>query len=156
MFEDLEQKEKYTIAGAIFLVLVAGFGAGYTTSGGSTSSGDAVSTEQIRNQVQGLVDQQIAAQRQQLRQVVNQSANLTMEDVSISGTVGTVERSQFGSLYKATVTFSGTVPRRVGSGTRSTSQEQTFYISSDGRYLFQPPTDLQQAQQGQTGTTPTQ
>jgi len=160
MFEELEQKEKHIIAGSVFVVLLVGFGAGYTTAGGSNpGSGDAASEAEIRSQVQGLLDQQVARQRQQLQQVANQSENLTMEDVSISGSVDTVEQSQFGSLYKATITLSGDIPRRTGGGTRSVNQEQAFYLSNDGQYLFQEPTNLQQAQQPQRQgqrTTPTQ
>ncbi|MFB6116176.1 MAG: hypothetical protein ABEK10_01575 [Candidatus Nanosalina sp.] len=72
-----------------------------------------------------------------------------MEDLSIDSQVESVSQSQFGSLYKVTVSTTGEVPRRLGSGTRSIDETRTLYISSDGRYLFQEPTDLQQPQQQQ-------
>lgn len=156
MLNELSDKKRYGLAGLFAVSIVAAFGAGTVASGGNITgafmgspSGDA-STQQIRQTVQSLVSQQTAQQRQQLQQAANRSENLTMNDLSINSQVESVSQSQFDSLYKVSVSTTGVVPRRLGSGTRSIDQTRTLYISSDGRYLFQEPTDLQQPQRQQT------
>jgi hypothetical protein len=154
MLDQLSDKEKYGLVGVFAVSIVAAFGAGAVASGGGSptgafmegTSGDA-STAQIRQTVESLMSQQVQQQRQQLQQVANQSQNLTMDDLSIDSEVESVSQSQFGSLYKVDVSTTGEIPKRMGSGTRSLDQSQTLYISSDGRYLFQEPTDLEQPQQ---------
>lgn len=153
MLDTLSDKEKYGLVGVFAVSLVAAFGAGATASGGSptgafTDGGaDDASTAQIQQTVESLMSQQVQQQRRQLQQVANQSENLTMDDLSINSEVESVSKSQFDSLYKVNVSTTGEVPRRLGSGTRTLDQTQTLYISSDGRYLFQEPTDLEQPRQ---------
>ncbi|MDY6777836.1 MAG: hypothetical protein SVU32_04160 [Candidatus Nanohaloarchaea archaeon] len=148
MFDELTQKERYGLAGAAVLLLAVGFGAGVFTSGGTPTGNVAASgdTATVRQAVQDFMNQQLQRQQQQLQQVATQSPNISADDLSMDATVSSVEPSQFGSLYKATVSVSGTVPSRRG-GLRDVSQETTFYLTGDGRYLFQAPTDLQQPQQ---------
>lgn len=154
MLDELSDKKKYGLVGVFAVSLVIAFGAGAVASGGGSltgafmdgSSGDA-STAEIQQTAESLMSQQVQQQRQQLQQVATQSENLTMDDLSINSEVESVSESQFGSLYKVDVSTTGEIPQRTGSGTRSLDQSQTLYISSDGRYLFQEPTDLEQPQQ---------
>lgn len=154
MLDELTTRERYAVVGGAVLLAVVAFGAGMTVSG-SSQGGDAVSEDQIRQTAQSIMDQQVQQQRQQLSLMANQSENISREDVSIQADVADVGQSQFGSLYAVTVAVSGTVPTQTGE-LQSQDQEQTLYISQDGRYLFSPPTDLQQASQQQSQGTPTQ
>ncbi|MFB6158618.1 MAG: hypothetical protein ABEJ95_03055 [Candidatus Nanohalobium sp.] len=161
MLDELSDKERYGLVGLFAVSIVAAFGAGTVASGGNSvtgastgNTGGDASTQQIRQTVQSLVSQQTAQQRQQLQQVANRSENLTMKDLSINSQVESVSQSKFDSLYKVSISTTGEVPRRLGSGTRSIDQTRTLYISSDGRYLFQEPTDLQQPQRQQTPRRP--
>ncbi|MDY6778083.1 MAG: hypothetical protein SVU32_05415 [Candidatus Nanohaloarchaea archaeon] len=157
MLEALERREVYGIAGVFVLGLAMAFVSGAVVSGSTGITGaitadtggsdsNAASKAEIRQKVQQLMDQRLQRQRQMLTSLANRSANISRSDLSINAQVTDVSESRFGSLYKVTVTVSGTVPSRTG-GLRDMSQEQTLYISQDGRYLFQPPTDLQQPQQ---------
>lgn len=97
------------------------------------------------------MDQQVAQQQQQLVAAANQSENISQEDVSIQSQVDKVEDSAFPSFYRVTVATTGQVPSQTGE-IQSLDQDQVFYISKDGRYLFSQPTDLE-AQQQQTATS---
>jgi len=134
---------------AVFIIGIGiGFGAASFTGvpGGQETAG---STDTVRQSVQQLVDSQIQQQRASLQQAANQSENLTMDDLGIEAEVTSVTRSQFTSLFAVNVSYTGTVPRRLGAGTRNLDQTQTFYVSGDGRYLFQQPTDLEAPQRQQ-------
>lgn len=159
MFDGLNQKEQYGLVGAAVLLAAIGFGAGTMTSGGAAPTGNVAATggdtDQIQQSVQSFMDQQLQRQQQQLEMVANRSENLTMDDLSMDATVTNVEQSKFGGLYKVTVSISGTVPQRLGSGTRNVNQEQTLYMDSSGRYLFQEPTDLEQPRQPTRRQPPT-
>jgi TolA-binding protein len=160
MLDELSDKERYSLIGLFAVSIVAAFGAGTVASGGNMTgafmegTGGDASTQQIRQTVESLVSQQTAQQRQQLQQAANGSENLTMNDLSINSQVESVSKSKFDSLYKVSVSTTGEVPRRLGSGTRSIDQTRTLYISSNGRYLFQGPTDLQQPQRQQSPRRP--
>lgn len=150
MFDALDRQEWYGLAGAAVLLVAVGFGAGTLTANDSTPTGNvgtAENTDAVRQSVQTFMDQQLARQQQRLQAAVNRSENLTADDVGMDATVTDVSSSEFGSLYEVTVSVSGTVPQMMGSGTRDINQEQTLYVSQDGRYLFQEPTDLEQPQQ---------
>lgn len=156
MISGVSDREKYGLTGLFAVSLIAAFGAGTFASGSNSptgafmeGTGGETSQEQIKERVESLMSQQVQQQRQQLKQVANQSENLTMEDLSINSQVESVSRSQFNSLYEVNVSTTGEVPQQLGDGTRSIDQIQTFYISNDGRYLFQEPTDLEQPQQTQ-------
>jgi hypothetical protein len=154
MFDRLEDSEKYGLAAGFGLALVAAFFAGSVSAGGSPTGafmGGNADSADVEQTVQSVMDRQLQRQRQQLSMVANQSANITEDDLSIDATVNEVSSSKFGSLQKATVSVTGTVPSRTG-GLRSLEQEQVFYVSQNGRYLFQEPTDLQQT--GQRTPTP--
>lgn len=153
MLDDVSNREKHGIAVIFAVSIITAFSAGALASGSGSPTGDFagntgdVSEAQIQEKVQSLMDQQVQQQEQQLQQVVNQSENLTMDDLSINSEVTDVSRSKFNSLYRVNISMTGDVPNQLGSGTRSLDQTQTLYISSDGRYLFQEPTDLEQPQQ---------
>ncbi|MDY6788389.1 MAG: hypothetical protein SVV03_00330 [Candidatus Nanohaloarchaea archaeon] len=157
MFDKLEQQEIYGLVAVAVILVAAGFGAGTLTKTGKTTgksvTTDTASKNQIRQKVQSLMDRQMQRQRQQLKTVANRSENLSIKDLSIGAEVSSVGPSRFGSLQRVNVTISGTVPRRLGSGTRDVRQTQTFYISSDGRYLFQQPRDLEQPRRRLRPTT---
>lgn len=143
-----------TVAAVFVAGLVVAFGAGYLVSGSGMTgqmtageSGEAVSEETIRERIQGMMDSQMERQRQQMQLMANQSENISMDDLEMDATVSSIESSDYGSLLEVTVTMSGTIPARTG-GLRSIDQDQSMYISQDGRYVFQQPTDLEQPQQG--------
>lgn len=148
MFEDLTRTEQYGLIGTAVILLALGFGAGAFTSGGSPTgnvvapaSGD---TETAREAVQSYMDQQLQRQRARLRKMVNQSKNLTMDDVSIDAQVVSVEQSRFSDLYRVNVSITGRMPSPLTGGVRDISQNTIMLISKDGRFLFRQPTDLQQ------------
>lgn len=155
MMDKLSDKEKYGAAGVLAVAVMLSFGAGAVTTG--TTSADAgadtneVSQEQIRQQVQTISDQQVQTQRQQLDTAANQSENLTRDDLSINSEISEITEEEFGSisLYKANISVTGEIPNQLGSGTQEIDENQVLYMSKDGRYLFQEPTDLQQQQQQQ-------
>lgn len=145
MLDELSDRTRYGLAAAFALSIVASFGAGAVLSGSEAPvPGGESSENEIRQTAESITSQQVQRQRQQLQQVANQSENLSMEDLSIDSSVESVSRSRFDSLYRVNVSMTGEVPNRLGSGTRSLDQVQTLYISEDGRYLFQEPTDLEQ------------
>lgn len=146
----LDARQQYVAAGIFVAAVAAAFGAGYlgsTVVGGPTGAVTAdASSDEVRQSVQSYMDQQLQRQRQRFQMIASQSPNISAEDLSMDATVSSVEQSQFGSLYKVTVSISGQVPGRTG-GLQQVDQDQVLYISGDGRYLFRQPTDLQQAQQ---------
>lgn len=149
MLDGVEGADRYRLIVAALLIGAIGFGAGTVASGGSSGGatvGASVSSETVKQEVQSFMDQQIAQQQQQLSLIASQRPNLTEDDLSIDASVTSVSSSDFGSLRKVAVTISGTVPAQTG-GTRSIEQQQTFYISQDGRYLFRQPRDLEQSGQ---------
>lgn len=161
MLEDTSDKEKYGLVGIFVVSILMAFGAGaLSSSNGSPTgafAGEAeMSENQIEERVQTLIDRQAEQQRQQLRAVANQSENLTMDDLSINSEIESVSRSDIGSLYRVDISMTGEVPNQLEGGTQSLDQSQVLYISSDGRYLFQEPTDLEQPQQTQQQSQPQQ
>lgn len=153
MLDDIDDRQRYGLVAAFVAVAVVGFGVGSFMDVGLTGAMTAgASTDDIREEVQGLMDQQVQSQQQRFALIANQSENISMDDLSLQAEVTDVSQSEFGSLYEVTVQMSGTVPSQTG-GLQSLDQDQTFFISQDGRYLFQEPTDLQQPQ-GQQPSQP--
>lgn len=158
MFDKLEKRQFYGLIAGFVVVAVVAFGAGATLGGdliGSSqddldSTGATASEEEISQKVQSMMDQQIQQQKQQLALLAQQSENISEDDLSIDASVQDLSSSQFSSLYKVTVAVTGTVPSQTGE-LQPIDQEQEMYISKDGRYLFQQPTDLEQPQQQPTG-----
>jgi len=154
MMDKLSDKEKYGVAGVFVVAIMLSFGAGAVTSTGTTSADTGADTNelsqtQIRQQVQTLTDQQVQTQRQQLDAASNRSENLTRDDLSINSEIEEITEEEFGSisLYKANISVTGEIPNQLGSGTQEINENQVLYLSKDGRYLFQEPTDLQQQPQ---------
>ncbi len=155
MFDSLEEGDRYRLIIGALLVALLAFGAGTVVSGGDGGAavGESVSSDTVKQEVQSFMDQRVAQQQQQLSLIASQRPNITEDELSLEASVTDVSDSNFGSLQRVTVSISGTVPAQTG-GTRPVDQEQVFYVSQDGRYLFQQPQDLQQAavqQQSPTG-----
>lgn len=152
MFDKLEKRQFYGLIVGFVVVAAIAFSAGAVFGGGlgllGNSGGNAASEEEISQKVQSMMDQQMQQQKQQLAMLAQQSENISADDLSIDASVTDVSSSQFSSLYKVTVKVTGTVPSQTG-GIEPIDREQIMYISKDGRYLFQQPTDLEQLQQGQ-------
>ncbi|MFP3909441.1 MAG: hypothetical protein ACLFVX_06235 [Archaeoglobaceae archaeon] len=152
MFDKLEKRQFYGLIAGFVVVAVIAFGAGAALGGvlmgssGPDPSGATVSEEEIRQNVQAMMDQQVQQQEQQLALLAQQSENISEEDLSIDASVKDVSSSQFSSLYKVTIAVTGIVPSQTGE-LEPIDQEQEMYISKDGRYLFQQPIDLEQPQQ---------
>lgn len=159
--EDLSLREGRGVAAAFVVAVAVAFGLGYVSSGmtGTPSGavtaelGDAVSEDEISQQVQSVLDQQMAQQQQQFEMIAAQSEDLSAEDLSMEATVTDVSQSEFDSLYRVTVSIQGQVPGQQGA-LQQIDEEQVFYISNDGRYLFPEPTDLEQPEQPQQPAPP--
>lgn len=147
VLDSLSSKERQGLVAVFAGLMVASAAAGYM--GASTSPvSDSASEDEIRNTVQSLMDQQIQQQEQQMALVAQQNPNISADDLSMEANVVEVTQSEFSGLYKVTVSIEGETPSRQNPGeTESISQEQVVYISSDGRYLFREPTDLEAQQQ---------
>lgn len=146
MLDDVSDKEKYKVSAVFAFSVIAAFISGAVLSG-SPAESDSLSETELEERVQSLMDQRVQQQEHQLQQVANQSEDLTEEDLSISSEVDDISRSEIGSLYRIDISTTGEVPNQLGNGTRSLDETRTICISSDGRYLFQEPTDLEQPQQ---------
>lgn len=151
MLDGLERRERYTLIGGLALVAIAAFGIGAAFTGTTSSTdtvgvGDAVASDTVKQKVQSFMDQQLDQQRQQFSLIAQQSPNISADDLAIDATVTGVSGSQFGSLQKVTVSITGTVPARTG-GLQQLDREQTLYVSQDGQFLFQQPTNLDQPRQ---------
>lgn len=152
MLDDISQQTQYGLVAALLVAVAIGFGAGTVVSDGSgpsgaitADSGDA-STDEIRQTVQSLMDQQIQSQQQQFQAMAAQDPNISADDLSIQASVEDVSQSQFAGLYKVTVSMQGQAPGQFGN-VQDIDEQQELYISADGRYVFQSPTDLEQPQQ---------
>ncbi len=153
MFEKLEQKEIYGLIGGIVVVLVLSFAAGAFLGGNLLDSspsdsqsegnlGEPLSQDELKQEVQELMDLQSKQQNQQLKAAAQQIENVSKEDISIDHSVEDVSSSKFDSLYEVTTVVSGKVPTRTGE-LQDIDEEQVMYIYLDGRYLFQKPQDLE-------------
>lgn len=157
MHDLIDGNERVAAAVLAAATLVVGFGAGFAVSGGSSptgavSVGSDAGTDAIQQTVQSFMDQQLQQQNQQLQLMAAQSPNISAEDLSMDATVTDVSQAEFDGLYRVTVAIQGQVPARTG-GLQQMDQEQTLYISQDGRYLFGQPTDLENPQPTQPQPT---
>ncbi|MCJ7478965.1 MAG: hypothetical protein MUP63_02185 [Candidatus Nanohaloarchaeota archaeon QJJ-7] len=151
MLDEMTTRQRYGLVVTAVVLLAVGFGAGAVFNGGTltgnlVADGDTASEDEIRQSVQELMDQQMQSQQQQFQMMAQQSENLSVDDLSMDATVTDVSASEFGSLYRVTVSIEGQAPGQMGR-IQQIDEEQEMFISSDGRYLFQPPTDLEQPQQ---------
>lgn len=140
--------DQRTLAGfglAVVVSLAVGFLAGgVLNSPTGAFVGEAVSDEEIESTVNQIIDQQMQQQEQQLAMAAQQSEELSEDDLSMNTEIVSIEQSQFGSLIAVTVSNTGEVPSRTNpEETETVDEEQVFYISEDGRYLFQEPMDLE-------------
>lgn len=156
VLDSLSQKERQGLAAAFAVAITASLAVGYVGAGATMSSptgdfsGESVSEDEIRSTAQSIMDQQVQQQQQQLAMMAQQSKNLSEDDLSTEANVEEVSQSDFPSLYRVTVSITGETPSQQNPGeTQSIDQEQVLYISKDGRYLFQEPTDLQELAQQQ-------
>lgn len=156
VLDSLSQKERQSLVAAFAVAVTASLAIGYVGAGVTMSSptgafaGDSSSTDEIRSTVQSMMDQQVQRQQQQLAMMAQQSENLSEDDLSMEANVEEVSQSDFPSLYRVTVSITGETPSQEQPGeTESIDQEQIMYVSKDGRYLFQEPTDLQELAQQQ-------
>lgn len=147
MFDKLDDREKYVLVGASVVGLLLSFTAGAVVAGdsglvGSFFGGQDADEDQISQSISSYMDRQMTTQRQRLRQVANRSENMTMEELSIDYQINDISRSSIKGLYVVNATITGVVPERLGNGTRQLNESNLMYISEDGRFLFQKPTDL--------------
>jgi hypothetical protein len=153
VLDDLSSRERYGLVAAFAVAVVASGSVGFLGANSSSPTGaftgSSVSTDDVKSTVQSLMDRQVSRQQQQLSVVAQKNENISREDVSIQAEVETVEESEFPSLYRVTVSSTGQVPNQSGE-IQSIDEEQVYYVSKDGRYLFQEPTDLQEQQQQPT------
>ncbi|KXA99851.1 hypothetical protein AKJ41_04780 [candidate division MSBL1 archaeon SCGC-AAA259O05] len=160
MLDNLEKRQAYGLTIGVIVIAVIAFVAGSFLGGGLTDTfgggngatdekikiGEEVSKAEIKQNAQSFMDMQLTRSKQQLAMMVQRNENLSEGDVSIDANVTGVSSSEFDSLYRVNVEITGTVPSRTG-GLRDIDQEQSLFISQDGRYVFQQPTDLENIQQ---------
>ncbi len=148
VLDDLSDKERYGVAGAfvaaIAVSLVVGFGA--ASLGDDDFSAQELSEEDAETLAQELMDQDVAQQEAQLSQIAQEDENISENDISVSADVVEVSDSDIGSLFRAEINVEGNVPDQQGEIEEFT-EEQELYLSKDGRFIFQPPIDLEAQQQ---------
>ncbi|MFO7966073.1 MAG: hypothetical protein R6U44_00545 [Archaeoglobaceae archaeon] len=120
-----------------------------STEEGTSGDGETASEEEISQKVQTMVDQQMQQQEQELALLAQQNEDISEDDISIDASVQDVSSSQFDSLYEVSVAVTGNAPSQTGE-LEPINQEQEMYVTEDGRYVFQQPTDLEQPQQQPT------
>lgn len=157
VLDELSQEERrnvFAVAGAAVLAaVIVGYGAGsMSTPTGDLASG--ASQEDVRGIAESIAQQQEASQQQRMSLMANQSENISEEDLSFNAEVDSVNQSRFGSLYRVDIAVTGDTVSRLGQ-VESIDQTTTLYVSGDGRYVFQQPTDLQEQRQQQTQGQPT-
>jgi len=158
MLDNLEGRQLHIIIVGLVAIAVVSFFAGSVFGGdlastfrnddteapkGGIGIGDAVSKEEIKNNVQSFMDLQLEQQKQQLAMIASQNENISEEDVFIDASVNNVSSSGFSEFYQVSVGITGTVPSQTG-GLRDLERQLKLFISLDGRYLFQEPIDLEQ------------
>ncbi len=154
MFLDsLSRRERQGAAATLVIAVTASLAVGYMGAGMTSPTGafagETASTDEISSTVQEIMDSQLQQQEQRLSMMAQRSENVSEEDLYMEADVEEVTQSDFPSLYKATVSVEGQTMSRTGE-TQPVDEEQVMYISKDGRYLFQQPTDLEQMQQQPT------
>ena len=146
MFEKMNRNEKAGLVAAFIVVIGVSAAAGfygaeyYGNPTGMMSS--KVSSSDIRQDVQTILDQQIKSQRQQLMMMAQQNENISAEDIAISADVGMPESSDISGLMEVPITVNGQVPSRTGE-VKNMSQDTRYYVSADGKLLFQKPTEIE-------------
>lgn len=152
VLDDLSRRERRGVASAFVLAIMISVVTGYAGATVTDSTSAEASTGEIESLAQSLMDQQVAQQEQQLSLIADQSENISQGDVSVSANVDDVSQSDIQTLYRADIAVEGQAPNQEGT-IESVNQEQTLYISGDGRYVFSEPTDLQAQQQQPSQTT---
>lgn len=154
MFEKLTINEKTVLTGflLVFAVIsaVTGFygGRAYNNSptGNMVSN---ISKENVRKDVQKIMDYRMSSQEQRLLQIADRNENMSSEKVSLKAEVGLPEGSRFEGLIKIPINVSGTIPSETEEeGLVRKSQNIYFYVSEDGNYLFQQPTKIDEMLKG--------
>jgi len=158
VLDTLSHKEQQGLVAAFVMVGLVSLGTGYLGATVTDTEKPDVkvnsgSEDKVRQSVSSLIDQQIQDQRQQLDLVANTSENISRQDLSIQGSVENINASKFGSLYRAEVSITGTLPSQTEEGgTRELDRTNIVYVSGDGRYVFQEPTDLEEPREQETET----
>jgi hypothetical protein len=155
VLDSLSQKERQGVFAAAGFAVAAALIVGYGAGSMSSPTGDFAATASegdIRGIAESIVEQQEASQQQRMAMMANQSENISEGDLSFNAEVESVSESDFGSLYQVDISVTGDTVSQLGQ-VQSIDQTQTLYISGDGRYLFQEPTDLE-AQRQQTQRQP--
>lgn len=148
VLEDASSQDKRILTGAFVVAIAVSAVIGFA-SASISDSGSEMSSSELTDRVESVMDQQLSAQEQQALLVANQSDSISEEDISLDAEVGDISQADFGSLYQVEASLTGNTINQAGNDTQSVDQDQVFYISGDGRYLFPEPTDLEQQQQPQ-------
>lgn len=149
MLGKLDRNEKAGLLAAFVVVIgvsvAAGFyGADYIGTPTGQVGSEASGTE-IKQEVQTIMEAQLASQEQQLMMMAQQNENISEDDLSISANVGEPSESEISGLLEVPVEVSGTVPAQDDSGeVEDMDEENILYVSSDGEYLFQEPTEIEE------------
>lgn len=117
-------------------------------TGNGIEIGDEVSVDRIEKNVEEFMDVQLQQQEQSLLMMAEQSENISENDVYMVSSVDEVSSSEFGSLHKVKIIIEGRFPEQdnmsqLTGELESFEQEQDLFVSQDGRYVFQQPTDLE-------------
>lgn len=159
MLDKLEERQLHGLIAGIVIIAVIAFVAGSFLGGGLTDAfgngdegngvGEEVPESEIEESAQSFMDMQLQQTQQQLLAMAEQNENISEDDVYIESSVDEVSSSEFGSLYKVTFSITGEFPAQDNMGQptgefEEIDEEQDLFVSQDGRYVFQQPTDLEQ------------
>lgn len=148
VLDSLSDKERHGLAGvfvaAIAVSLAVGFGAASLGDGDFTAQ--ELSVEDAETLAQSLMDGDVAQQEAQLSQIAQEDEDISEDDISVNAEVERVSDAEVPSLFRAEINVEGDIPTQDGE-IESFTEEQELYLSKDGRFLFQPPIDLEAQQQ---------
>ena len=152
LMDKLHGKEKAGIVvAALVLITVSALAGFYGAEQGVVSEplelGEEVSEDEIESNVMELLEQDFAAQEEQMMMAAEQEG-FDSEEIYIDGEVSSISESEFGNLLEVTVTIEGNVPG-MGGQMEEITQQDSLFISNDGRYVFHPPMDLDDMGQAQ-------
>jgi hypothetical protein len=146
---DNEETESTIPIALVTITLMCGalFGFGVATASDSIlepaqecSSGPIADQAELNQSVSRFWNRQLDHREQELNRMANRSENMSADDVSITASVVSMKRSNFSSLYNATVRIHWQVPTQRSGGTESITENYSVYVSCDGQYVFQEPT----------------
>lgn len=143
MLEKFEIGDKYLlVAGALSIAFIAFIAGAFLACDltGTYTDDDAATKDKIKQNVQSYMDLRMKKNKNRFASMIENNEKISEEQISLKARVGNINTSKYGSLYKTTVTISGTIP--WGERLSPVMRRRTFYLTPDGEVLVQAPTNL--------------